>query len=166
MKKVVLLLSTLLLIATSVFSQTNLPKKVVIGKDTLILISSIQLKQINVLLLERRTLKEIITDVQSKISIQNRDIVKMNQLNQDKTKLIDLQSKQIADFNSLYGLAEKNITLLQDEVKLQKKKKFKLPQILLTSVDYLFFLGWGASVTMVYIVPICYTLFQKWIYKV
>jgi hypothetical protein len=85
------------------------------------------------MLSERMMLKEVVLDVQNKIGIQNGEIVKINKLNQDKTDLINLQSQQIADFNSLYGLAEKNISLLKDEVKFQKKKKFKTMIISITA---------------------------------
>ena len=51
--------------------------------------------------------------------------MKMNKLNDDKTKLIGLQQQQISDLNNLYSLAERNISVLNDEIKVQKKKKVK-----------------------------------------
>jgi uncharacterized membrane protein YfhO len=48
---------------------------------------------------------------------------------------------------------------------IQKKTKLKIPENLLTFVEIAFCLIWGVAVMMVYIVPIGYTLFQKFLYK-
>jgi hypothetical protein len=70
-------------------------------------------------------LNEVVVETQKKVKEVNLQIGKMNQLNEDKTKLISLQAAQILDLNKLNGFAEQNIIALKYEVSLQKKKKFR-----------------------------------------
>ena len=84
-----------------------------------------QLRAINSLLVDRLMYHEIVQDFKSKIDSMNREIVKMNVLNDNKTKLIDLQQKQIKDLENLSRLADEKIVLLNDEIRLQKRRKVK-----------------------------------------
>ena len=106
-------------------SQTIYPQKLVINGDTVVAISPFQLRGINRLLIERKIYKESVTEIQAKMVVLNKDILKAYKLNEDKTKLIDLQEQQIKDLNTLNVNSEKNIALMKSEISNQKRKKFR-----------------------------------------
>lgn len=65
------------------------------------------------------------TTTKSFVEKLNADIIKANRLLDDKSRLISLQDSQITDLNRVINNSDKNISLLKEEIKLQKKRKVK-----------------------------------------
>ena len=129
MKKITLISALCLLTTILSFCQTTYPKKLVIDNDTVVVITPIQLKGINQLLVDRKILKETLSDVQIRFKMLQNDILSMNKLSENKSQLISLQKKQIEDLTSLNGYSDQNITLLKQQLKDEKKKKVKFTVI-------------------------------------
>ena len=63
--------------------------------------------------------------IKIRMAVLIEDIKKANQLNEDKTKLINLQTGQIEIYKKLTENADKNISVMKDEISNQKRKKFR-----------------------------------------
>ena len=76
------------------------------------------------MLIERKVYKETVVSSQIKLNILNSEIVKANRLNDDKSKLIGVQTIQINDLNMMNVNCDQNIALMKKEISNQKRKKF------------------------------------------
>ena len=107
------------------FSQNIYPKKLLIEGDTIVAILPMQLRGINQLLVERKIYIEANEEIQVRMTALIEDIKKANKLNEDKTKLINLQAEQIETYKKLTFNADKNIEAMKSEISNQKRKKFR-----------------------------------------
>lgn len=76
------------------------------------------------MLIERKVYKETVVSSQIKLNILNSEIVKANRLNDEKNKLIGVQTLQINDLNLMNTNCDQNIALMKKEISNQKRKKF------------------------------------------
>ena len=76
-------------------------------------------------MLDRKIYKEVYKDVNIKFKLLQGDILRMNELSDNKSKLISLQDKQIEDLKLLGVNSDKNIALLKKDIKDEKRKKVK-----------------------------------------
>jgi len=133
MKRAIVTSLICLLTITSSLSQSIYPKKLVINGDTLVAVTTLQLKGINKFLIERKIYKEAVAESNAKMTQYLQDIAIANRLSDDKTKLITLQSKQIIDLNKLNLLSDKQVDLMRKEISNQKRKKFRSTVISITA---------------------------------
>jgi hypothetical protein len=83
------------------------------------------LRSINVFLIERNTYKETVGESKLRMEVLNKNLIKASILNEEKTKLITLQSQQIEDLKNLSGNCDQAIEAMKKEISNQKRKKFR-----------------------------------------
>lgn len=126
MKTKLILLSSILLIVISSFCQENYPNKIILEKDTIVVITKRQLKQINLKLVENNVYKAIIDSTQQIISEVNKNLLNTKNLLSNNSQLIVLLKEQQKTTELKVTNSEKNILNLQNELKHQKKKTVRL----------------------------------------
>ena len=109
----------------SCYSQNNYPKKIVLSNDTVVAITQSQIRVINQKLMNLKVCNEVVNDAETTIDKLNSEITKANSLIDNQKKLTLLQQSQIADYKTLSLDNDKNIKLLNGEIKRQKLKVFK-----------------------------------------
>ena len=113
MKKILLILLISLLGTTSSFSQTTYPK---VTKDSLVVITPQQLKQTNLIFTQHDKYKQlipsyeykiilkdsIITALKEVIVIKDTELFNKDLINENNTKIIQLQKKELATYKKNY----------------------------------------------------------------
>lgn len=120
------------------YSQNTYPKKIVIENDTVIIITPMQLREVNCLLTQRDMYEEVITSCESKIDGLNVQIVEAQKMIYDRDKLISLQEDQIEDLNKIILNGENIELLINKEIRNQKTKRIKSNLISVTGTALLF----------------------------
>lgn len=104
------------------FCQTDYPKKIELNSDTVIVISSPQLRQINRLITERDMFSDMIEQTEINIEKLNFKIIENNVLISDKNKLILMHQKQENSLKELVTNGDNVNKLLKKELRIQKMK--------------------------------------------
>jgi hypothetical protein len=127
MGKKLIILSILVLIATSTYSQQSYPKKQLIGIDTVILITNSQLISINEKLIHRKSLIELIKTNEELINnLRNADTINqlhIKMLSDENIALIDVV-KELD--NSIISLKEDNSNFTNSNNKFKTYLKYSV----------------------------------------
>lgn len=123
------LLILILAIRISSYCQETYPREIILNKDTIIGITEDQLKEINIVFSENSYYKEVIDSTELIIRSINETLLNTKETYLEYGKLIVLMNEQLESTNRKVLNAENNLKIVQDELKLQKKKTIKLAVI-------------------------------------
>lgn len=122
MKRIVSISTLFLLTSISCYSQSTYPKKITIGRDTVIAITESQLRDANYLLEERKIYKQ---GLDSAIVYFTRENERFNNTLSEKNTLIVLQKDQLSTRVKEVENRDKTIDTLNKNLKYQKSKTVK-----------------------------------------
>ena len=122
MQRTIITLSICLLTTISSYCQSNYPQKIVVNKDTVVAITVDQLQTANCLLSEREIYK---SQLDTAIVFFSKAVDDYEARIKEKNVAIAMQSQQIDQINKLNANGDKQITLLNKKLKIQKGKTFR-----------------------------------------